>query len=275
MTAPHKISVIITTYNRPDALEAVVRACFDQSDRGFEIIVTDDGSGEATRACMARLMAESPVPIQHVWQADQGFRLNLARNRGILASSGDYILILDGDCIPQRDYIAQHRRLAEPGFMVTGSRILLSPGFTARALAARSDLHALGVSELLRLRTGGDINKLLQLLVKLPDVGRRKDRFTFRRIKGCNMAMWRADIARVNGFDASFTGWGYDDSDMTLRLFNAGVMRKDGAFATEVFHLWHREAPRDQESGNKQIVLDRVGRKTIAPVRGLDQTGSE
>jgi glycosyltransferase involved in cell wall biosynthesis len=269
MTPPNKISVIITTYNRPDALEAVVKACFDQTDRGFEIIVTDDGSTDATRACMARLSKDAPVPIKHVWQADEGFRLNMARNRGILASSGDYILILDGDCIPQRDYIAQHRRLAEPGFMVTGSRILLSEAFTRQTLCSHGDLHTLGLFEKLRLRAAGHVNKVLQLLFTLPDIGRHKPRFSYRRIKGCNLGMWRTDIDRVDGFDESFVGWGYDDTDMVLRLFNAGVLRKDGAFATEVLHLWHHEARRDHESVNKQVVLQRAISKTTMASAGL------
>lgn len=269
MTAPTLISVIITTYNRPDALEAVVTACFDQTDRGFEIIVTDDGSTEATRACLARLIDNAPVPIQHVWQPDQGFRLNMARNRGILASRGEYILILDGDCIPQRDYIAQHRRLAEAGFMVTGSRILLSEVFTREILATQFNLHTLGLFAKLRRRLAGHLNKVLQLLITLPDLGRHKRRFSYRRIKGCNLGMWRSDIDRVDGFDESFVGWGYDDTDMVLRLFNAGVLRKDGAFATEVFHLWHHEAKRDHESANKRVVLERAINKTTQASAGL------
>ena len=75
----------------------------------------------------------------------------------------------------------------------------------------------------------------------------------------------------VNGFDESFTGWGHEDSDLVVRLFNAGVMRKDGAFATEVFHLWHREAQRDLESSNRKVVLERAGNGAVVATRGLAQ----
>jgi glycosyltransferase involved in cell wall biosynthesis len=263
------ISVVITTYNRPDALAAVVEGCFAQDDKDFEIIIADDGSTANTRDCIDRLRERAPMPLRHVWQPDEGFRAAMARNRGTLAASGDYIIFLDGDCVPQRDFIARHRALARPGFLVSGSRILLSAALTARVLEQHIDLGALPLADKLRYRASGDINKVLQLLLRLPDAGRVRRRFSWRRIKSCNLGVWRADLERVNGFDESFTGWGHEDSDLVVRLFHAGVMRKDGAFATEVFHLWHREAQRDQESSNKRLVLERAENKTTQAVKGL------
>ena len=269
------ISVIIATYNRPDALQAVVEGCFNQTDLDFEIIVADDGSGAATRECVAALQARSPVPLQHVWQPDQGFRLSLARNRGILAARGDYLLFLDGDCVPRRDYIAQHRRLAARGFMVTGSRILLNPETTEQVLSGKLNVQPAGTIAKIGLRLRGRIGKLPQLLVTLPDIGRKRKRFSFRRIKGCNLGVWRADLERINGFDESFLGWGYEDSDLVARLFNAGVLRKDGAYATEVLHLWHRDAPRDRASSNQRVVQQRLADHTTQAARGLREHAAQ
>jgi len=266
------ISVIVTTYNRPDALTAVIDACFAQDDKNFEIIIADDGSGHNTQACIAALQQRSPLslPIKHVWQEDLGFRAAMARNRGTLAASGDYIVFLDGDCVPQRDFIGRHRALAAPGHLVSGSRILLSPALTARVLAEHLDLQHIALADKLRWRLQGHLNKVLQLLWRWPDLGRSSKRFSWRRIKSCNLGVWRSDLATVNGFDESFTGWGHEDSDLVVRLFNAGVMRKDGAFATEVFHLWHKESVRDQESSNRQVVLQRAADKTVRATVGLD-----
>jgi glycosyltransferase involved in cell wall biosynthesis len=269
------ISLVITTYNRPDALEAVVEACFSQHDKNFEIIIADDGSTANTRDAVARLKARSPVPLQDVWQPNKGFRAAMARNRGIAASSGEYVVFLDGDCIPQRDFIARHRQLAQRGFLVTGSRVLLSPELTARVLAERIDINTTGTLTKLAYRFRGHVNKVLQWLVRWPDIGRERTRFSWRRIKSCNLGAWRSDLELVNGFDSSFVGWGYEDADLVVRLFNAGVMRKDGSCATEVFHLWHKEASRNLEASNQRVVLERAANKTITAKVGLNCAGDQ
>ena len=271
MQQASKISVIITTYNRPDALAAVLEACFCQDDNQFEIIIADDGSTHNTRQCVENLKRRSPVPLLHVWQPDKGFRAARARNQGILAASGDYIVFLDGDCMPQPSFISQHRKLAKPGYLVTGSRVLLSPGYTLRLLAERINLRGLTLWDKLKLRLTGDLNKFLQTVLTLPDVGRESRRFSWRRIKSCNLGVWRSDLDTVNGFDESFQGWGHEDSDLVVRLFNAGVMRKEGAFATEVYHLWHKENERSLEDRNRHIVLQRAADKTVRAAQGLRQ----
>ncbi len=271
MQPASKISVIVTTYNRPDALTAVIEACFAQDDPHFEIIIADDGSTNNTRDCVEALRARSPVPLRHVWQPDEGFRAARVRNLGTLAASGDYIVFLDGDCIPARNFVSQHRRLARPGFLVSGSRVLVSEQYTNTLLASRIDLQRLGAIERLRLRLAGHFNKFLQTVLILPDLGRERRKFTWRRIKSCNLAVWRGDLDRVNGFDESFTGWGHEDSDLVVRLFNAGVLRKDGAFATEVYHLWHRENQRDQATSNRKVVLQRATDGTTRAAAGLQE----
>jgi len=273
MQQTQTISVVVTTYNRPDALEAVVEACFLQDDKNFEIIIADDGSTANTRDCIERLAKRAPVPVKHVWQPDDGFRAAMARNRGILAATGDYIIFLDGDCVPQRDFIARHRALAQPGHLVSGSRILLGQALTERALREHIDVAGLTLGQRLRARLSGDMNKVIQTMLRWPDVGRVRRKFSWRRIKSCNLAVWKSDLVTVNGFDESFTGWGHEDSDLVVRLFHAGVLRKDGALATEVLHLWHREAQRDQESSNRKIVLERVENGTKQATIGLREHG--
>ncbi|MBV5324229.1 MAG: glycosyltransferase [Rhodospirillaceae bacterium] len=146
------ISVVVTTYNRPDALTTVIEACFAQDDLDFEIIIADDGSGHNTQQAIAALQARAPVPLRHVWQEDLGFRAARGRNLGTLAATGDYIIFLDGDCVPQRNFISQHRKLAQRGYLVSGSRILLSEAATLRTLNQRLDLSALSTAQQLAWR---------------------------------------------------------------------------------------------------------------------------
>src|SRR5580704_18220268 len=120
------ISVIVTTYNREDALDAVLRSLSRQTDGEFEIVVADDGSRPETARLVEAWTARMRVPIKHVWHEDRGFRLAEIRNRAIRAGTGSYCIFLDGDCIARPDFVAAHRRLAEPGYFVTGNRVLLS-----------------------------------------------------------------------------------------------------------------------------------------------------
>src|SRR5690554_2143218 len=105
------ISVIITTYNQPEWLEKVLWGCAVQTFPHFEIIIADDGSGPETREAIERMRSQLPMPLRHVWHEDRGFRKCEILNRAIAAASGDYLIFLDGDCIPRRDFVDVHRRL--------------------------------------------------------------------------------------------------------------------------------------------------------------------
>jgi glycosyltransferase involved in cell wall biosynthesis len=270
------VSLIVSTYNRPDALALVLAGCARQTDRRFEVVVADDGSTEDTRAVVEQAAKSLTVSVEHVWQPDDGFRAAAIRNKGIARARGDYLIFLDGDCVPQPDFIARHRRLASAGALVTGSRILLGPELTEAALARRVDVIRSPAAFWLRQRVRGQVNKILPMFVKLPDFqARRVNGFKWRGIKSCNLAAWAADVATVNGFDESFTGWGHEDADFVLRLHNAGVVRKNGFMATEVLHLWHREQPRDSENSNRQRVLARLADGCIEAERGLAQSGAD
>jgi glycosyltransferase involved in cell wall biosynthesis len=247
---PDLISVIVTTYNREDALEAVLSALSRQGDRGFEVVIADDGSGPATAAAVERWRPRLDAPLNHVWQADRGFRAAEIRNRAIRACRGDYCVFLDGDCLARADFIATHRRLAERGWFVTGNRVLLSGTLTAAVLRDGLQPQTWSAAEWIRQRARGGVNRLAGVL-RLPLGPLRKlGPGHWRGARSCNLAVWRCDLDRVDGFDAAFSGWGREDSDLLIRLLHAGVRRKDGRFATGVIHLWHREADRGQLAAN-------------------------
>ena len=193
------------------------------------------------------------------------------RNRGVAAASGPYLIFMDGDCVPEVDFIARHKQLAAPGHFVNGSRVLLSPELTqavvsgSEQICGRSRLYWLGQ----RLR--GHASKLTHLL-RLPDWrGRVHPAFYWKGIRSCNMGVWRSDYERIDGFDESFVGWGHEDADFVLRLHHAGVARKNGFCATEVFHLWHKEAARAQESQNARTVRERARSDIVRAASGYAQ----
>jgi glycosyltransferase involved in cell wall biosynthesis len=269
---PKLISVIVTTYNREDALEAVLRSLAAQTDRNFEVIVADDGSRQPTAALVESWKAQKSrigQRLDHIWHEDRGFRAAEIRNRAILASRGDYVVFLDGDCIARPDFVAVHRRLAERGWFVTGNRILLSPELTAKVLRDKLAPETWRLADWLAQRSRGGINRLGALLHLPLGPLRRLRRNAWRGARSANFAVWRSDLARVDGFDADYAGWGKEDSDIIVRLLRAGVRRKDGVFATGVLHLWHAEADRSALPANEKKLSDIIAGDDIRAQRGL------
>lgn len=265
------VSVVITTYNRSDALLAVLAGLACQTDPRFEVVVADDGSREEHRAAIVECALALDLKLTHVWHPDIGFTAAKVRNRGVEMTTSEYIIFLDGDCVPEVDFIARHKKLAETRYFVNGSRVLLSPELTAFVVSGVQKIIGRGVAFWVSQRLSGHANKLSHLF-RLPGwFCRVQRRFSWKGIRSCNMAVWRSDFERIDGFDESFVGWGHEDADFVLRLHNSGVSRKNGFCATEVFHLWHREAARDQESQNACIVRERENLGTVCAASGYGQ----
>lgn len=264
------ISLVVLSYNRSDALLAVLRALTLQTDRGFEVIVADDGSREEHVAALRALAPALPYRLVHAWQADVGFTAAAARNWGARQARGDYLVLLDGDCVPRPDFVARHRALARPGCLLNGSRVLLSQGLTRSALAQGLELARRPWIWWLGQRLRGGCNKWLGLYLRWPAALRRaRPGFRWKGIRSCNMGVWRSDFEAIDGFDESFDGWGHEDADFVLRLQRHGCARVDGFWATEVLHLWHRQAERAQESRNLDKVRARMRGDIVRAEHGL------
>jgi len=271
MTVPATVSVVITTYNRSDALLAVLAGLARQTDREFEVVVADDGSREEHQRTLRESALARELKVVHVWHPDVGFTASKVRNRGVAAARGGYIIFMDGDCVPEVDFIARHKQLAQPGHFVNGSRVLLSPALTQRVIAGQEQICGRSAGFWLMQRLRGQASKLTHLLRLPGNFLRVRRNFYWKGIRSCNMGVWRSDYERVDGFDESFVGWGHEDADFVLRLHHAGVARKNGFCATEVFHLWHKEAARDQESLNARTVRERVHSGIVRAVSGYAQ----
>jgi glycosyltransferase involved in cell wall biosynthesis len=244
-----RASLVLTTYNWPDALRLVLASALEQSVLPDEVLVADDGSApptaEAVRALAAAFAARG-VPLRHVWHPDEGFRAAAIRNRALAQATGDYVLLIDGDCVLHRDFVRSHLAFARPGRFVQGTRVLLDAERARRALAAgetRFSAFERGI--------GNRVNALpmgwLSPLVPTPSD-------PLSGVRSCNMGFWLADARRVNGFNERFVGWGREDSEFVVRLVNAGLRRRKLKFGGIVYHLWHPERPRDALTANDELL---------------------
>ena len=266
-----RTAVIVTTYNRPDALAAVLEGYLAQTDTDFELVVADDGSTPDSRAVVEAYRARAPFPIRHVWHEDQGFRAAAIRNRAAATTNADYIVFTDGDCIPPPHFVAAHKKLAERGHFLSGNRLLLTEAFTREVLDAKVPVQRWSAMRWLGARLQGRINRWLPM-VRLPDGAFRKQvAQDWEGIKTCNLSLWRDDLVKVNGVDESFSGWGLEDSDLVIRLYRAGVRHKSARFAAPVFHLWHRENDRSSLAGNQKRLDEVMKSDRVRAVQGLDR----
>jgi len=264
-----KISFIVLTYNRTDALLAVLRSLAEQCDGTYEVLIADDGSRQDQVEMLYERCPAFKCPVRHLWHPDTGFTASRARNLAAHHATGEYLVFLDGDCIPNKGFVAQHTVLAEAGFFVNGSRVLLSQRLTSQVLNEAIDLPHCPAWFWLHARFRGDCNKVLHLVVWPWHLFRVQQGFKWRGIRSCNFGVWQRDFIGVNGFDETFQGWGHEDADLALRLSHLGIQRKNGFMATEVFHLWHPESKRDQESVNKNRVMQRMHTDLIEAEKGL------
>lgn len=266
------ISVVVTTYNWPSALQLCIESLMDQTDKNFEIIIADDGSKKDTAELIASFHDNrARLSVKHIYHEDQGFRAGTIRNKAVAASKGDYLIFLDGDCVVLAHFIHRHRRLAQAAYFIPGNRILLSQNFTQTVISKQINLQRQSWLDFFRHRLLRHINRLSPLVYFPWDFLRHLSPLRWDKAMTCNLAVWKTDFIAVNGFDHLFEGWGYEDSDLIIRLIHNGIRRKEGRFALPVLHLWHKQNDRSKHDENYQRLLDRLSdTSVIKALKGLD-----
>ncbi len=245
-----RVSLIITTYNRPDALLLVLRSIRLQTLMPNEVIIADDGSSNDTKTIIRDFQKISDLNIIHSWQKDNGFRVAKSRNKAIAQSSGDYIILIDGDMILHPKFIEDHANNAELGYFVQGSRVLLTQSATQDALVEMR-VNFSPFSQGIQNRKNTIHSNFLSKLFS-------KKKNYLRGIKTCNMAFFKQDCIGVNGFNNDFEGWGREDSEFIVRLLNNGINRKNIRFNAIQFHLWHNENTRTSLKQNDILLQDAI-----------------
>ena len=260
-----KVSVIITTYNRPDALVRVLEGLKHQTRMADEVIVADDGSGPETADALRHFMKDAPYPLYHVWQEDRGFRAAEIRNKAIQKSSGSYLISLDGDCIPEKHFIDDHLKLAEKGYFYQGKRVIVSKGLTPAF--THEAVNSLPV--LIKYFLSGKVSNAHHL-IRLPMVPAWTST-SLNGIRSCNMGFFREDIFAVNGFNQDFVGWGREDSELAVRLYRYGLRRKSHGFMAICYHLWHEENDRAGLPVNDALLKQWIESDSYVCSNGLNQ----
>jgi len=235
------LSVMISTYNNVPALQKTLWCLEQQTHTAFDVCLADDGSGEETRAFVEAYQASKPpFTLRHVWHEDVGFRKSAIMNKALAASSGAYLVFMDGDILVPKHFLAEHLRLARRGcFMAGGNQVHLPPErhalleqpqiasgevFTHAWLKAHT--HHKGVWRFRPwvLAVAG----LVDAVVVGPNL-----------FKGCNTGCWRTDFIAAGGFNEALTGYGYEDRDLGLKLLANGVWGHRHQVALRYLHCDH------------------------------------
>jgi glycosyltransferase involved in cell wall biosynthesis len=257
-------SLVVATYNWPEALAAVLASVRRQTVPPTEVVVADDGSGEATRRVVEAAARDLPCPLVHVWHPDDGFRLAQIRNKAVARARGAYVLQIDGDMVLHPGFVRDHLAAAAPGFFVGGSRALLDAEASRRVLegAPLPGPLSRGVRNRLNALRLPALGAALAPLVPARDL---------MRVRGGNVAFWREDFLLVNGYDEAFVGWGREDTDLVARLHRRGLRRRWFKLRGVAFHLHHREASRAALGRNDDILKEALASGRDRCERGVDQ----
>jgi glycosyltransferase involved in cell wall biosynthesis len=243
------VSVIVTTYRWPQALDVVLRALAAQRDQSFEVIVAEDDSGQETADVVTRWKGVFRDRLRHVRQPDRGWRLSRIRNLGALHAAGRYLVFLDGDCIARRGFMEAVRRAALPGWFLASKRLHLSEQLTARVLEEGLPVWRWSALGWLLRAPGALVTTHRETGtpgVIMPVRDRRRPwRHTQPEFSppynayGFFLGVSRADFEAVDGFDMRFVSWGGEDRDVAERLRGRGLRCGWPGPSASMLHLWH------------------------------------
>ena len=259
-------TLLVTTYNRIEALELVLKSVLNQKIMPDEVIVADDGSTDETRRLIDRYRRRFSVPLIHCWHEDNGFRLSEIRNKAIALSKGEYIVMVDGDMILHPFFIGDHIKHAKKNYFIQGSRVLLSEDLSQERLSSKN-IRFNWYSKGLLNKFNSIHNRFFSYIFS--GVYGAKD---YRAVRGCNMSFWKSDVYDINGFNQDFIGWGREDSEFVVRLLNSGIKRKNLKFAGVAYHIYHKvNVVNSTFEKNQAILEDAILQKRKKCSHGIDK----
>lgn len=246
-----KVSVVISTYNSPEWLEKVLWGYECQTYKDFELVIADDGSGNETRDIVEAFQAESSLEIIHIWHEDRGFQKSEILNKAIKATTTEYLIFSDGDCIPRKDFVSVHVKNAAPGHFLSGGYFMLpietSLAITKQDIECGNAFHVPWLKDngleatykTLKLTSTGTLQKFLNFVTP-----------TKATWNGHNSSGWKKDLVAVNGFNEQMQ-YGGQDRELGERLMNNGIKGKQIRYSAVCIHLEHKRGYKTVESIEK------------------------
>ncbi len=262
-------SIIVTTYNWPEALRLTLPSIVEQSSRPSEVIVADDGSGPETAKVVLDLLGQSNLKWRHVRHTHKGVRQSRIKNLAVNHSEYPYLIFVDQDTVLHPDFVADHISMAQEGIFLQGKRSLLLDSYTKKMLAdgrfRPPPLWSMGL---------GNRKNTLRSLTLGRLLARPKKFHT--ALRGCNLSMFKADFLKVDGFDEAYDqSWGREDSDFCYRLFHAGVQMKFLWFMALQYHLYHGSTSNWDRVRLDNELENNLKERRVKALRGFSQLSSE
>lgn len=256
-------TLIITTYNRPDALELVLLSALRLSVMPEEIIIADGGSTEETHQVINSFITRFNIPLKHCWQTDEGSRLSAIRNKAIAMATQPYIVMVDGDMVLSESFVDDHKKAAWRGQLVQGPHVSLGPDVSSDAIRNKTTHFSFFSAGLVNRKDALRSGWMSRIFSYYSN--------NIYRVRGANIAFWRSEAIAVNGFNEDFTSWGGEDSEFVARMQFAGFRKFHLKFKACAFHLAHGESRRTANAKNEQIVADTVSNHQISCKNGIDK----
>ncbi len=238
-----KITVIVPTYNRPQALRLSLLSLTDQSLLPDEVMIADDGSGRETLETVfeMQMTLRDIFPIKHVWQDDLGFRKPKILNETVRQSGGDYLIFLDGDCMAHKHFVRSHVEYSSPDAILSGKRVEIGKVLTETLLAQKKILNSFSPRLVWNAARGGSRKVEEALMIRNSFLRRlsHRDRITDDGVWGCNFSLYKDLFIAINGCDEDFSDGSLEDNDLGIRVLNQGKKIRSVRGLAIVFHLWH------------------------------------
>lgn len=278
-----QVTLIIAFYNNITALDLIFQSLAAQSMKCFEVIIADDGSKPDAVEFIHAAMESQPFTIKHVWHDDNGFRKNRILNHAVLASDSEYLIFIDGDCIPQQHFIEDHFLSRKPNSVMCGRRVDLSEIATQKFMQSSSPENFFHDNRWALMRNyifgrgsqkekGKNLEKGFRVTSKLM----RKLLVTSKPkgIVGCNFSLYKSDLVKVNGFDMRYEAAAVgEDTDVDYRLSLIGLKNVPLFYKAVQLHLYHRILER--ETINDEIFADTIKAKRVQAQLGLKEIERE